>query len=186
MQIIDQIRVEIAKKSYTVLKLSNETGIPSARIYKWLDNKGKPKVEDAKLLEEWLTKVEKVPQSMVQPGTPDSLNPAVNTRDREIDYQKEYIALLREQNMQMRERIDNKIPEILEYLKSHQQSQESSASALDLMTDYQSTILAYMKTVLLCQAKIRSQIEKIPVEVAMEEIRITLSEAVEDVLKTHK
>lgn len=38
----------------SVLKMSKETGIPSYRIYKWIDGKGKPKAEDTSTLEKWL------------------------------------------------------------------------------------------------------------------------------------
>lgn len=38
----------------SVLKMSKETGIPSYRIYKWIDGKGNPKTEDAAILEQWL------------------------------------------------------------------------------------------------------------------------------------
>jgi uncharacterized protein YPO0396 len=38
----------------SVLTMSKETGIPSYRIYKWIDGKGKPKAEDSAKLEEWL------------------------------------------------------------------------------------------------------------------------------------
>jgi hypothetical protein len=54
MQIIERINDKLSKESKSVLKMSKETGIPSYRIYKWIDGKGNPKTEDAAILEQWL------------------------------------------------------------------------------------------------------------------------------------
>jgi transcriptional regulator with XRE-family HTH domain len=60
VQVINQISKELKERGLSVLKLSNETGIPAYRIYKWMPSKGKPKgspkSEDVKILEEWLKK----------------------------------------------------------------------------------------------------------------------------------
>lgn len=62
MQLIERINERLQKKTMSVLTLSKETGIPSYRIYKWIDGKGKPKAEDTAILEEWLnTDLNKVP-----------------------------------------------------------------------------------------------------------------------------
>lgn len=64
MQLIDRINEKLEKKSMSVLTLSKETGIPSYRIYKWIDGKGNPKAEDSAKLEQWLSDgLDKVPNS---------------------------------------------------------------------------------------------------------------------------
>lgn len=55
MQLIERINDKLLKESKSVLKMSKETGIPSYRIYKWIDGKGNPKTEDAAILEQWLS-----------------------------------------------------------------------------------------------------------------------------------
>lgn len=54
MQLIERINDKLLRESKSVLKMSKETGIPSYRIYKWIDGKGNPKTEDAAILEQWL------------------------------------------------------------------------------------------------------------------------------------
>jgi predicted transcriptional regulator len=54
MQLIERVNDKLLKESMSVLKMSKETGIPSYRIYKWIDGKGNPKTEDAAILEQWL------------------------------------------------------------------------------------------------------------------------------------
>lgn len=54
MQLKQRILAKLEKDDMSVLKMSKETGISASRIYKWLDDKGNPKTEDAKKLELWL------------------------------------------------------------------------------------------------------------------------------------
>lgn len=62
MQLIDRVNEKLQKKSMSVLTMSKETGIPSYRIYKWQDGKGRPKADDAAILEKWLNdNLDKVP-----------------------------------------------------------------------------------------------------------------------------
>lgn len=62
MQLIERVNEKLVKDSLSVLKLSKETGIPSYRIYKWIDGKGNPKAADSAILEKWLTgNLDKVP-----------------------------------------------------------------------------------------------------------------------------
>lgn len=42
------------KRNVSVYKFSKETGIPKERIYKWLQGKGKPKLEDSAAITKWL------------------------------------------------------------------------------------------------------------------------------------
>jgi len=55
MQLIERVNNKLSTESMSVLKLSKETGIPSYRIYKWIDGKGNPKANDAAILEKWLS-----------------------------------------------------------------------------------------------------------------------------------
>lgn len=50
MELIDKIK----KTGASVDKISKDTGIPTARIYKWFSGKALPKYADAALLEEFL------------------------------------------------------------------------------------------------------------------------------------
>jgi hypothetical protein len=62
MQLIERVNEKLLKESLSVLKMSKETGIPSYRIYKWIDGKGKPKADDSATLEKWLSgNLDKVP-----------------------------------------------------------------------------------------------------------------------------
>ena len=64
MQLIERINEKLAAESISVLKLSKETGIPSYRIYKWIDGKGNPKADDSATLEKWLSgNLDKVPNT---------------------------------------------------------------------------------------------------------------------------
>lgn len=65
------------KQTHTsVTALAEVTGIPKARIYKWLDEKAKhpskPKLEDATILEKWIKgeKLEKVPRETIAEDSP--------------------------------------------------------------------------------------------------------------------
>lgn len=50
MDLIENIK----RSGVSVAELSTHTGIPTARIYKWLDGSAKPKHEDSKKLEVFL------------------------------------------------------------------------------------------------------------------------------------
>jgi transcriptional regulator with XRE-family HTH domain len=58
MQVIDRLNEILTQKGISVSKFSNESGIPSGRVYKWFDeNKPvSPKHEDVKKIEEWIKK----------------------------------------------------------------------------------------------------------------------------------
>jgi transcriptional regulator with XRE-family HTH domain len=49
----------IKSKKISVLQLAEQTGINSARIYKWYKENTNPKTDDAKILEKWLSSLEK-------------------------------------------------------------------------------------------------------------------------------
>jgi hypothetical protein len=67
MQLLERIQKELQTQNKSVLKLSNETGISAYKIYKWFDNKGSPKHEDSKKLEDWLRSLEKDPEGGTSP-----------------------------------------------------------------------------------------------------------------------
>jgi|GEM_PF-5929416 hypothetical protein len=56
MQIIEEVKSKIKSDGISVLTISKETGIPSPRIYKWLDEKAnaKPRQADVAVLQNWL------------------------------------------------------------------------------------------------------------------------------------
>ncbi len=56
MQIIQLLKDKMKEDGISVLKLSNDTGIPAPRIYKWLEenSKIKPKYDDIITLKSWL------------------------------------------------------------------------------------------------------------------------------------
>lgn len=56
MQSIAEILKIINEKNLNVSDISRRTGIPGTRIYKWLDGKGRPKVEDAAKMQAWAGK----------------------------------------------------------------------------------------------------------------------------------
>ena len=53
MDLIEKIK----RSGVSVGELSTKTGIPTARIYKWLDGSAKPKHEDSKKLEDFLNNI---------------------------------------------------------------------------------------------------------------------------------
>lgn len=56
----------IKEKRINVQEIERQSGIPSARLYKWLSGKGNPKTSDAVLLSKWASKhLDKVPNSEV-------------------------------------------------------------------------------------------------------------------------
>lgn len=62
MQTIEEILKSIKEKNLNISEISRKTGIPGTRIYKWLDNKGKPKVDDSEKIKEWAkNNLDKVP-----------------------------------------------------------------------------------------------------------------------------
>jgi phage repressor protein C with HTH and peptisase S24 domain len=55
----------------SILELSRQTGIPSARMYKWYKDGTNPKLEDAEILREWLNSksaLEEVPRETLGPS----------------------------------------------------------------------------------------------------------------------
>src|SRR4051812_19724256 len=54
MNIIKLLRDKMQEDNISVSKISNDTGIPASRIYKWLSEKNNPKYEDIKILQHWL------------------------------------------------------------------------------------------------------------------------------------
>lgn len=54
MKLMEEIKSILDEKRIPVLKLSKESGIPSYRIYKWIDGKAAPKEEDSQKLKNWL------------------------------------------------------------------------------------------------------------------------------------
>jgi len=53
MDLIEKIK----RSGVSVAELSTKTGIPTGRIYKWLDGSAKPKYEDSKKLEDFLNNI---------------------------------------------------------------------------------------------------------------------------------
>lgn len=56
MQSAKEILEIVKQRGFNVLELSRQTGILAPRIYKWLEGKGRPKVEDAQKLVNWARK----------------------------------------------------------------------------------------------------------------------------------
>jgi transcriptional regulator with XRE-family HTH domain len=73
------IKEKLNTKQLTIKKLAEDTGISTDRIYKWVSpsKKATPKIEDYKLLEEYLNKLEKVPNTGVH------LNPLIEPENQE-------------------------------------------------------------------------------------------------------
>jgi hypothetical protein len=91
LQLIEQIQKKLTEESKSVLKMSNETGISAYKIYKWLDQKGKPKHEDAKKLEEWLSNnMDKVPTQTAAFGAGTPASTPTNPLER-ILHEKELL-----------------------------------------------------------------------------------------------
>lgn len=99
MQLKDRITAKLQKERKSVLTMSKETGISASRIYKWLDNKGNPKAEDARKLEVWLNgKMELVPNDTAgqAPALPRSDHAAYIKllEDNDRFFKTEYHSLL--------------------------------------------------------------------------------------------
>lgn len=78
MQDLQAVLDVIQEKGLNVQQFSRETGIPSARIYKWRAGEGAPKVEDVGKIQNWLRKT-----SINQKKTeeiPSPTNPATDTQ----------------------------------------------------------------------------------------------------------
>lgn len=75
------------QRRVSVAKLSNITGIPADRIYKWESGVGNPKAEDSEKLQEWLTG---------ENGTPKSQEPQPGDKSEILDIMRERIKELKE------------------------------------------------------------------------------------------
>lgn len=75
MQIIDRLIEKIGDKRGMVSIISKDTGIPSGRIYKWIEGKGNPKVTDSNLLQKWMDDLEKVPFTTDEPPSSEMNEP---------------------------------------------------------------------------------------------------------------
>jgi hypothetical protein len=63
LQNVEDILKIIKDQRLNVLEISRKSGIPSSRIYKWLDGKGNPKTEDSEKLQNWaVSNLEEVPR----------------------------------------------------------------------------------------------------------------------------
>lgn len=70
--LIDRLRVRLDERHIGVPDFERETGIPKDRVYKWLKNNAKPKADDVKTIERWLSnEVEKLPIALKTDGVPD-------------------------------------------------------------------------------------------------------------------
>lgn len=54
VQIIEEIKKIIQENDYSVARIAREANIKQDRLYKWLDNRGAPKVADTEKLVKWL------------------------------------------------------------------------------------------------------------------------------------
>lgn len=69
MQNPKQILDIIKERNLNVLEIARNSGIPSSRIYKWLDGKGQPKLEDSEKLLKWAKKnLDNVPRAPQEDG----------------------------------------------------------------------------------------------------------------------
>lgn len=88
MQRIETILKTIKERNINITELSRITGIPNTRIYKWLDGKGKPKVDDAEKLQHWAKKnLEEVPR---ETGN-------TSTEATDVDFRKKYLDTVEQQ-----------------------------------------------------------------------------------------
>lgn len=96
MQNIGQILEFLREKDTNIKEISNETGIPSDRLYSWRQNRGTPKADDSAKLLEWARK-------KFQP----TFGPEVIQKEKQFeqDYKDKYITLLEEHNREMKDRI---------------------------------------------------------------------------------
>lgn len=70
MQKTSEILEKIKSQRLNILEVSRQSGIKSARLYKWLDGIGSPKVEDSERLKEWAGKfLEQVPREALNGST---------------------------------------------------------------------------------------------------------------------
>lgn len=92
--------LEVMKlRKVKVPQLSNETGIPKDRIYKWFSEGNSPKAEDEKIIEDWI-KMEKVPHETMQTAafgadSPDELKTGPPTYEKYMELQADYIDMLK-------------------------------------------------------------------------------------------
>lgn len=121
MQNVDEILNAIKERNLNVSEISRNTGIPGTRIYKWLDNKGKPKGEDSKTLQDWAKKyLEKLPNSnssdtQKEPTAMQILAVLTNTINLQTEAYREHAAALKVQ------------AELMESIKKDMARQESQA-----------------------------------------------------------
>jgi transcriptional regulator with XRE-family HTH domain len=106
MQIIEAISKKIKEKGISVLRLSKETDIPATRLYKWLDNKAKPKYEDITKLEKWLNDLEKVPNGTTSNTDNNTVHIEYKPSMSE-NYKEKYLALL-EKHLETIERTEKR------------------------------------------------------------------------------
>lgn len=67
----DIVKDRMDALNISILELSRQTGIPSARMYKWYKDDTNPKFEDAQTLQEWLnskSNLEEVPRETLGPS----------------------------------------------------------------------------------------------------------------------
>lgn len=99
MQVLRILKDVLQQQSISVLKFSNETGIPSPRVYKWLNGTGNPKTGDMITIQRWLAqKNVELEHGMAAPATTTRPNPLAgktSTEWRIIRYLINEIASLR-------------------------------------------------------------------------------------------
>lgn len=92
MQSIDDILNFIKADGLNILELSRNTGISMHKLYKWRDNKGRPKYDDAQILADYIAKVQNFGQ-VAEPGMQypnrnaeaQHTNSPINNRERELE-----------------------------------------------------------------------------------------------------
>lgn len=77
----DRVKEIMDDKGINVARLSRETHIPSARIYKWFKDGLQPKSADEKVLKKWVEEIEEVPHETPK----DATNEAKASLERSIE-----------------------------------------------------------------------------------------------------
>lgn len=100
---IPDILEALQEKRLPVSKLSKETGIPAARIYKWKDRNSKITAEDAATLENWAGKLDNSPKGEV------SESDLTATAKELLALYRERIAELKEDKEWLKRTIDSNL-----------------------------------------------------------------------------